>query len=151
MAGDLSVRRPLIRSRSSAGVIRQPAGELEARGIVDRHDVPFVKSPVDVDHADGQQAAALLLDRPAGAGVDGQPAAGLGGEADPALPRRQGLPLGEKQRADQLAGDDPARLPGCRPLAMITFSPAVVAIRAASILLAMPPLLRPVAWSRTRA
>ena len=36
------------------------------------------------------------------------------------------------------------RLPGCLPPAMITFSPAVVARRAASSLLAMPPLLRPV-------
>ncbi len=33
---------------------------------------------------------------------------------------------------------------------MITFSPAVVAMRAASNLLAMPPLLSPVALSRTR-
>ncbi len=44
-----------------------------------------------------------------------------------------------------------ARLPGVRPLAMITFSPAVVAMRAASSLLAMPPLLSPVTESRTRA
>ena len=43
-----------------------------------------------------------------------------------------------------------ARLPGVRPLAMITFSPAVVAMRAASSLLAMPPLLMPVTLSRTR-
>ena len=37
----------------------------------------------------------------------------------------------------------------CRPLAMIMFSPAVVTMRAASSLLAMPPLLRPVLRSRT--
>ena len=42
-----------------------------------------------------------------------------------------------------------ARLPGCLPLAMMTLSPAVVAICAALSLLAMPPLLRPVARSRT--
>ena len=42
-----------------------------------------------------------------------------------------------------------AKAPGVRPPAMITFSPALVAWRAASSLLAMPPLLTPVALSRT--
>ncbi len=59
--------------------------------------------------------------------------------------------LGDEQRADRFAGHDSGQSSRLRPLAMITFSPAVVAMRAASSLLAMPPLLRPVSRSRTKA
>ena len=43
------------------------------------------------------------------------------------------------------------RMPGVRPQAMTTFSPAAVASRAASSLLAIPPLPTPPARSRTRS
>ena len=41
-------------------------------------------------------------------------------------------------------------MPGWRPLAITTFSPEIVAMRAAASLLAIPPLLSPVLMSRAK-
>ncbi len=112
--GDLLGPQSLDPRDIGAGVVGQPAGEFAAGRIVQRHDVPLLKVAARLDDADRQQAAALLLDRPAGAGVDGQPAAGLGGKADPALPRAESPAPGRRTACRPVRRPAiRARLPGC--------------------------------------
>ena len=148
--GDLLGARPGFSPRRRLRNCSGP-GQLRGLRVDDRDQVSLVERAADLLNADGQQAAALLLDRPAGAVVDREPAAGLRGEADPPLPGAERLPLGDEERADQLATCDPLQVAGL-PAAG---DDHVFAGRGRDprcpILLAIPPLLSPVARSQTMA
>ena len=88
------------------GVIRQPAGKLAPGRIDQRHDVAGLKLAGDSVMPIASRLRPCCLDRPAGAGVDRQPSARLGGEADPAFPRGDRLTLGDEERADVFAGQN---------------------------------------------
>ncbi len=94
------------------GVVGQTAGELLAMFVAHSDYVAFFETAEGVDDPDGQQAAALLLEGGASAVVQHDLPARLGGEADPAFPGGDGLPLGHEQRADQFAGADLGQVAG---------------------------------------
>ena len=105
--GDLAGLQALDPADFVGAVVGQAAGELGAVGVAQADHVALVETgPRRSTTPIGQQAAALLLDGRAGAGVEDQMAARLDGEADPAFARGDGLALGQEQRADRLAGED---------------------------------------------
>src|SRR5689334_8012842 len=67
--------------------------------------IPLLETPLRLLHSDGEQAAALLLDRSLRAGIKSKPATRLRGKPDPTLSRGHGWPLCNEQRTDSFAAE----------------------------------------------
>ena len=121
-----------------------PRANGDAVGADDVDGVALAEAPGDVDDAGRQQARLALDERPPGPVVDGHRAGDARGEGDPQLAGGQLAAVGLEAGADAVVGDGTApSTPGRAALAITVRTPDHEAMRAASSLLAMPPLPRP--------
>ena len=126
-------RRPPCRGRT-----------VDAVGADDVDGVALHEATADVDHAGRQQARPALDERPLGARRRPPPCRRPGGEGDPQLARRQLAACASNVVPTATRGDGPGEHARVGPASAITLrTPDHDAIRAASSLLAMPPLPRP--------
>ena len=118
-------------------------GERDPVGADDVDGVALAEAAGDVDDAGGEQAGLALDQRPAGPVVDGTVPGDAGGEGDPQLAGgERGRWASKRGARPASSATAPASTPGAAASAITVRTPDHDAIRAASSLLAMPPLPR---------
>ena len=138
------VWRPATLRSCAASTKTMPRANGDAVGADDVDGVALAEAPGDVDDAGRQQAGLALDERPARPVVDGDRAGDAGGEGDPQLAGRQLAAVGLEAACRPARRRPPRRARrGGAALAITVRTPDHEAMRAASSLLAMPPLPRP--------
>ena len=110
--GDLVRLATLDAQHVGGGVVGESTCKLASRAVTNCNDVSLAKRPLSIDHADRQQALALLFERRASTVVHDKRTSRLRREADPPFPCRHSLTLGDKQRANWLAGENLPQVAG---------------------------------------
>src|SRR5690606_2590116 len=87
-------------------VVGEAAGEFAAGGVDERDEFSLGEIPFDGGNPRGEERAAGLVDRTAGAVVENEFSLRRDRVADPALPGGEGDPLWKEEGADLFAGED---------------------------------------------
>ena len=139
------VERPSSPGSSVSVKVDQPAGHRVAVFVKEVHRIPGDEVPLDPGHPGRQQRQPAVDDRAHGAGVQPQPARGRSSRSASHSSRvgsRRGRRVRRTCRPASPASTSPAGV-GRRPPR--PGSPAAAAIRAASTLVAIPPVPTPAA------